>query len=628
MEGPLSRRATLAWIVLYLAMSGWAMHWLWGPELAPGMDTTGHLVRLDTAFELFRHGRLDGWMDRSMLGYQLHLVYGPGFAIIAALIKALSFGTFSTALVYKLIGFLAITAIPFTGMALSRSLGLSPQAAWISGLFMLTVSSFNGSGIEGAFLTGLVPQQVGTAMVLGAWALLIAQKPRTLLLGILVAALACTHPYSLLMFIYFSPFVLLTAHIRDRSLNRGHISTSAIIALILSAFWWIPALAARDLRGPMAGWPSPGFWGRLEMLVTGERGIGVPASLILAVAIVWLLFDSLKRQRFSNLSLVILPLAALAFISWLAFLLQDQMAEAVQAPDRAFPFMVYLLIPVVGIAIAPFKERGVAVAMAAVMLATATLVAPNFSRYRPEEPLLAIIADVADVVPNGYRYAVGNMPRQGFGVAEPRRYIGWKANVSDLSDFGAEWSPGSEVSYEMLAPLDKTNVDDRLELIASSRVSHIVSGNTATRNLFSNRADLRKISEHGELTLWEITTRQQVEIIGASTNQLNLRIHTELDNQLSNSSSLQNVDLPISYSPGWQSPGFQLGRAENGRLSIQVPNGTTTITLHWQLPRIHTVAWLVSFIGIAIFTIFWTQPNQIIRRHRQQASYEGTNHTS
>jgi len=65
-----------------------------------------------------------------------------------------------------------------------------------------------------------------------------------------------------------------------------------------------------------------------------------------------------------------------------------------------------------------------------------------------------------------------------------------------------------------------------------------------------------------------------------------------------------------------------------GRLSVVAPPGTTTVTLHWQLPRIHTVAWLVSFIGIAIFTIFWTQPSQIIRRHHQQASYEGTNHTS
>ncbi|MFA5565335.1 MAG: hypothetical protein WC184_04140 [Acidimicrobiia bacterium] len=504
MEGPLSRRATLAWIVLYLAMSGWAMHWLWGPELAPGMDTTGHLVRLDTAFELFRHGRLDGWMDRSMLGYQLHLVYGPGFAIIAALIKALSFGTFSTALVYKLIGFLAISAIPFAGMALSRSLGLSPQAAWISGLFMLTVSSFNGSGIEGAFLNGLVPQQVGTAMVLGAWALLLARQTNPWALGLMVGAMAFTHPYSLVMFVYFVPFLLVVLHLQKRRIAWSSLMSAALIALLVSAWWWIPAFAGRDLQGPMTWWPSPGFWGRFKLLASGDRGMAMPASTILLAAMAWTFYSAIKDRKTNNLLLLIAPIAAFGLLSSFSLLVQDQLPAIIQLTDRALPFVIYLLIPTIAMVLVRFNHVGVSLSIFVVLIATPLLVPPLSTRYRATTSLDSVAAALAANSTSATRYALAEAPRIGFGVPEPSRYLGWKAKTADLSIFGPEWAPGSEVSFKIYSDLTPANIDEWLESMRQAGISHLISARTTTAQIWSQRNDLELIETHGELALWEL----------------------------------------------------------------------------------------------------------------------------
>lgn len=608
MGDAITRRATWAWIVVYLAISAWALHWLWGPELTPGMDTAGHLVRLDAAFEMFRSGRLDGWMDRTMLGYQLHLVYGVGFAALVGIVKVLGFGVLSTAGAYKLTGVLATVAIPFAGMAMCRSLGFKANTAWPSGLLMLGVSSYRSSGIEGAFHTGLVPQQVGAAMVLAAWAAMLAKKPRPLILGLLVGALAFTHPYSLLMFIIFAPFLLAMSYLRNRKVHWRPLIFSAVVAVTSSAWWWIPIIPARHLRGPMTYWVTPNFWEQLRLVVDGKLGVAAPLSILLVAALLFLVYQNLYERNLRQTFFVITPITAYSTVRLFISLSGSQHTESAQIADRALPFMLYLLIPNVGLFLCKFKKAGISLGIAAVAVAALTLTAPERSLYQPWYSLNALAHDLGEEVPDGYRYAFAEAPRVGFGVPEPSRYLGWKAGVGDLSIFGPEWAPGSDVSFQIYTALSHENVQGWLASMKNARVSHLVSGNENSKTLFANRGDLQQVATHGNLAIWELIGPRQVAIANSSPNRLALTVTANADNE--------TVAMPIGYSPGWQVDGYSLGRSENGRLTVVVPQGTSHIVLHWQLPRVHTYAWLLTFVGMCALLIFFMRPSQIIERQR------------
>jgi hypothetical protein len=80
-----------------VVLSVWFTWGIWATGVPVGDDTAAHYVRTQYAIDnLFANGLLDGWQSSFGLGYQEFLFVGPGFTMMAALLKVLSLGGLST----------------------------------------------------------------------------------------------------------------------------------------------------------------------------------------------------------------------------------------------------------------------------------------------------------------------------------------------------------------------------------------------------------------------------------------------------------------------------------------------------------------------------------------------------
>lgn len=605
----LARWEWVLWIALYLVLCAWALHWLWGSAVTPGVDTGGHLTRLDAAWKAFSVGRIDGWFDQVSLGYQMHLLYGPGFALIVSLLRALSFGVVSTAGAYKLTAILATVAIPFTGMTLGRVLRLKPRVAWLAGALMLVVSSPFSSGLEGAFTMGLMPQQVAAPMVLGAWALTISRRQRPLVLGLLVGLLTITHPYSVVMYMSFGIFLLVAARLDGHPIAWPQLSKAAGVAVISVAWWWIPALAGRDLRGPLTGWVNPDFVEHLRLVASGERGIAYPVSALVVLAIGFIIVQALHRRDVGLGALAVLPVAVLGSLHLFVFLAKSSIPEAILFPNRGLTFAAYLAMPATALALSRLSRIGPVVVAVFVVIALPGLKPPPSFYYQPTAELEATAADLSAIVPSGYRFAYAELPMIGFGTPAPSRYLGWRSGTADLTIFGSEWAPGSEVSQLVYKKLDQANIDDWLNSIGQYRVSHIISATPEVAKLFERENSLTLVSTHGDLQIWAITAPRPIEVVEATANKLVFRVQSAIE---------ADILLPVGYSPGWHATGHDLGRSNNGQLTVFDVSSGDVISLRWRMPVIHTIGWLTTWVGATVLVMVWMQSSRVVERQTRR----------
>ncbi len=103
-----------------MVLSVWFTWGIWATGVPAGDDTAAHYVRTQYAIDnLFANGLLDGWQSSFGLGYQEFLFVGPGFTVVAALLKVLSIGGLSTVDAFKLTVVLSFVALPLAADALA-----------------------------------------------------------------------------------------------------------------------------------------------------------------------------------------------------------------------------------------------------------------------------------------------------------------------------------------------------------------------------------------------------------------------------------------------------------------------------------------------------------------------------
>src|SRR5262249_26251022 len=249
----------------------------WGALPPHGEDVMAYLVRADFGLpQLVAHGRLDGWFPRFYLGYQEFLFNGPGVTWAMAGVRGVTFGALSNAGALKVVGVLSFAALPAAMAFLARSLGLGRLAAGVAAVLSLLVSSEFGPGLQGLYAVGLVSHQLGAPLFLLALGALLRvprdPRRRWVLLGaVSLAALAITHLISVMILAVVFP--LLAFGLRREPLNRAALTRFALTGLLsaaLAAWWLVPAVAHRDLRGPVATWSTPPFGERIDAIVNGQ----------------------------------------------------------------------------------------------------------------------------------------------------------------------------------------------------------------------------------------------------------------------------------------------------------------------------------------------------------------------
>lgn len=422
-------------LVLAVALAVWMSSGAWGGQPAPGEDAMGHLVlsRFGVS-HLFAHGRLDGWSPNFLLGFETYLFLGPGLALLTGLVHVLSLGLVSVTGAFKFVDIGSFLALPLAVAFVARSFGLSRQAAGIAGILTLAVNSpFGGAGVQGLFVVGLIPHQVGALfffLTLGG-VLRIVHAPRlrwTLFTAAAFAALVVVHARSVAMLLVFLGLIgallvveraLWTVQRRTQDLvgerdvdariqrevqkelaRRGipddalevppaevqapppppilsirvakSLLTAAGLGLALSAFYLVPVLAHRDLQGSLAGWGAPPFSQRMQEVWRGDYLFRPHVAMIVAAGWVIAAGRILRRRPFA-LAVVAMPIVYLAFAHW---------------ADKKWPgnLITYQL---------PVRGLGYAAVLAVVPLAAAI---PWVARFLGKAGWVAAIAGAAALV--------------------------------------------------------------------------------------------------------------------------------------------------------------------------------------------------------------------------------------
>ena len=594
----------MAWWLVVLALAAWGLHWLWGPELPPGVDVTGHLTRLDVGLDLFSSGHLDGWFDRAMLGYQTFLVYGPGLAVAVAAARTAAFGLLSIPGALEVVSVVSIVALAPAAAALSRALGLGRRAGQVAGLLALVVSSPRGGGIQGAFDLGLLPNTVAAPLVLWAWALALSRRPRPVLLAVVAVGIGITHPQSLVLMVAFLPLVLAagwTGGLVDRASVRS-LTRAGALAVGLGAWWWVPALLHRDLRGMITSWDLPGLVDHLQLVLEGERGWIGPAALLVVGAWMWALGHGLATRDRQELALVALPVVALAVLHVAQWLLVDRFHEVVLLPNRGLTYAAYLATPVVGLVLARHLSALGAlswVLVAGVVAVTMPHLEPPASAFdRPTDDLRATADDLAHLVDDGNRFAFVYGRDAWEGVPATGRWLGWTSGRADLGPFGAEYAPGVELTLLVFDPPERTTIDEWIGRVVALSVTHVVTADAASREVFAESGLVLAAARHDGIVVWEIRTSPVFEVVSSARGRTTWAVDLDGERQL---------PLPVGWSPGWTAridgEVVDATAAPDGRLSIPYPGGAHEVSVEFDLPSGDLLGRAVTLATVVLLVV-------------------------
>ena len=198
-------------VVVSILLSVWLTWGIWAPGMPAGDDTAAHVVRADYAMEhFFTAGSLDGWQSSFGLGYQQFLFIGPGFSILVGLVQLLSFGAISALGATKIATVVSFALVPLALAFVAWAFGLGRRAAGVAAVLGVGVSSvYGGAGLNAIFGSGLLPNHLGSALLLVAFGglVLVARRPsvrRVVFTAAAAAALVATHPIAAIILGFLS----------------------------------------------------------------------------------------------------------------------------------------------------------------------------------------------------------------------------------------------------------------------------------------------------------------------------------------------------------------------------------------------------------------------------------------
>lgn len=573
-----------------------------------------------------------------MLGYQLFLFYGPGLTALVGLARLLSFGQLSDPGALEVVLVAAYLAMPLATARLGRAFGLRRSTAVACGVLALAAGSTRGGGIDGAFATGLAAQQVAVPLTILALAQLVervnlrATDRRTgvLPLAATVAAIALTHPLSLIVLALFGPVCLAAVWLAgsfDRSSWRT-VVVAAAWTVGLSAWWWLPALAGLDLRGPVTSFTLPGVWEHVELLVNGDRGWRGIAGPVATLGVVAAIADGLVSRDRQVLAVAVLPVAAFGVLHGIHGLLGITDDVGRQLPNRGLVFVAVLMAPAAALTVeswlqaVPTSVRSRVSAGTWVIATWAVLGAVTawavthleigpVDQYHPIDAMHEAAAILEDEVPEGARFAWVDGNSNGMGVPEPQRWLAWKSNRPSTTPFGPEYAPGSASTQVASQGPGDGDVDAWIDAVRQLGVTHIATADdevTAVRLEGNPRLDQRLARDF--LFVWRIEPAPskpvgsiipalEAEVVEADVNRYVIDVGRPDD---------EAVEIALGYSPGWEARidgrEVEVRRSAGDRVEIDLPAGDHRVELSFVEPLAGPAGRSVS-VATALGAVVW-----------------------
>jgi len=512
------------WLLLASFAGGlWLTHRGFLARTPAGADVMAHVIRTDAGMHLLREGRTDGWLPAFGSGYRLYAVYGPGLTLASAAVRVLSLGVVHPARSFAVLGSVSIALLPPTMAVLCRELGLTRRAAVIAGTLTLFVGTAFGGGLAGLYVTGLVPH----AVAMPAQLLVLAGVVRIVRTGSMrvVAATALgvgwllvLHPISLLVAAFFAPGLVLAVRRPWSWTHLAKVVGAGSWGAAVAAFWLVPAIADRALRGELSAFDTPSLVDRIGDVAAGE--ILYPQVLAAAVVVGLAMALGAATRPGAERRWLAAPLTAVAY------LLLGHVAEGagwapvelwVQLPNRGLALAgCLLLLPlavVVDDAIGRLPASAASRTTAAVVVGLALLAPvvltgpldPPQSAPAPTPDLQAVARLVkADVALPARHLLVEPSPFVPLGTSEPTRWLASASgrNTAQLYFAEATRHPGAgDLPGHVLRDVSASAA---LGPLRRAGITHLIATTPTPADQLDGQPGYRLLETDGPLAVYAI----------------------------------------------------------------------------------------------------------------------------
>jgi hypothetical protein len=594
-----------------------------------------HLVRLDFGIpQLVAHGRLDGWLPRFYLGYQEFLFNGPGLTWAVAVVRGVTLGLLSDPGGAKVVGVVSLAALPAAVAFLARSVGLGRLAAGIAAVLSLLVSSLFGVGLQGLYLTGLLSHQLGAVffcVALGAL-LRVPADPRwrwMLLAAVSLGALVITHLISVLVLAVLFPLLAL-------GLRREHLGPAAFTRLALTvllaagliAWWLVPAIVHRDLRGQVATWETPPFGDRIDAIVDGRILFRPYTIWVLAAG--WIYGLTRVRRRPFALALLAAPVVYLAIAHAAASLWPDN-EIALQLANRGLGYagLLAVLPLAAGLAAAarlagrrPGRSSWVvpAAAAAALAIAVGLVISPlgpdrAVVRQLPEPvpQLRRAAAELRRRVPDGARFATQrDYPAEiaRTGVIQPATWLARTSGRDSLNGFNLESSSTPALALEPDLRLGRRTPEADADVLSRLGVSHLVTTGDALASAVASSGRFERVWSEPPVAIFAVRPRAGhpepaalVTTDAPATAEVRRadpeRLRVDVD-----ATRATPATVAVAWSPKWHARvdgrAVPLGRTDRGLMAVRLPAGRSVLELSYGPDGWDRAGVVVSALTVAL----------------------------
>jgi len=587
-----------------------------------------HLVRAEFGVRwLGPRGRLDGWQPNFGLGYEQYLFLGPGLSWAVGAVHWLSLGLVSVAGAFKVVVVGSFVALPLAVAFLARSFGLGWRAAGLAAALSLCVSNpFGGVGIPGTFDIGLAAHQFGaipTLLALGGM-LRVAVDPRprwVVFAGAALAATLVSHAISVVVLAVLLVVVLPTLVATDRPTAAavGRLTRAVAVAGGLAAFWLVPVVVHRDLRGILTSWENPPLAKRLADLLGGQL-------LFRGSVMVWFLLAGwlfcvarFQARRRWALALLVCPFAYLwvadAFLRW-----NPVNLVSLQLANRGLGYAgVVAVLPLAALLGHLGHRLGwlgdlAAVAGTVVLVVLATGPDRHLTRLDAPSPQLRQLAVVVrERVPPGARFAVQRsygIEQRNTGVSMPSGWLAWASGRNVANMFNAESSALAGGPAFAAARITKQPPAAAADELARLGVTHVaVVDDQAGRTLFASPR-FGVLWHSTPLALLEVRSRPGQPAPGsllataAPARARLLRADPE-DLVIAVDATVPTAaTVATGWSPKWRATvngqPAPLTRSPDGLLALTLPAGPSTITLAFRPDRWDDLGAAATLLTLAV----------------------------
>lgn len=637
-------RALILGVVVAIALAFWQTRGVWGARPPSGEDVSSHLVRLDYAIpHLLAHGRIDGWFPRFYVGYQEFLFNGPGLAWAVAVVRVITLGTLSNTGALKVVAIGSYVALPVAMAFLARSLGFSEPTAGVAAILTLLVNNLFGVGLSGLFVIGLVSQQLGAlAWCLALGALIrvtVDRRARWIVLASgSLAALLVTHLISVMVLAIVAALFLLARAAR-RELGPKAIARLAgagALAVGSSAWWLVPALAHRDLRGTVATWSTPSLLRRVDQIFDGDLLFSRGAAVLLALGWIWGAVRIARRRPLAaavmGVPVIYLVVAHVAYNRW------PTNEIAVQLSNRGIGYLGLLAILPLASAIAAagtwlgrridHATVGAAVAVAAAGLLVLSSFGPDTDVARqlaePIPAMRAAAAELRDRVPDSARFATErDYPAEieRVGVIHPEFWLARVSGRNSLNGFNLEATSTPWVTFE---PDKLTSVEPDAAATALARlgVTHVVTTTDATADRLSSSLRWKLVWADGPLTMFEIVPARERALPGTLVDGFVDATLIDTNPQHPawrvDSRGGGDITVAIAWSPKWHASldgrAVNITRTDDGLMRLAIPQGEHTLAITYRSDAWDRVGLAITVVTLVLMTLW------LVRRRRYSTS--------